>query len=103
MCRKLSVFRSIESDTHGRSLKLFSSTLVQPLIECHSGLLFKSKSIGVDGRVLSICREFLSNRRQRDVVNCPTGKWILVLSWISSCASPNLAIPGVKFDSSLTF
>ena len=31
----------------------------------HSGLLLKSKSIGVGGSVLSICREFLSNRRQR--------------------------------------
>ena len=30
----------------------------------HSGLLFKLKSIGVGGSVLSICREFLSNHRQ---------------------------------------
>ena len=30
----------------------------------HSGLLFKLKYIGVGGSVLSICMEFLSNRRQ---------------------------------------
>ena len=30
----------------------------------HSGLLFKLKSIGVGGSVLSICTEFLSDRRQ---------------------------------------
>ena len=35
----------------------------------HSGLLLKFKSIGVGGSVLSICREFLSNRRQRVVVD----------------------------------
>ena len=29
----------------------------------HSALVFKLKSIGVGGSVLSICREFLSNRR----------------------------------------
>ena len=34
----------------------------------HSGLLFKLKSIGIGGSVLSICKEFLSNCRQRVVV-----------------------------------
>ena len=29
----------------------------------HSGFLFELKSIGVGGDVLSICREFFSNRR----------------------------------------
>ena len=38
-----------------------------------SGLLFKLKSIGVDGSVLSICGEFLSKRMQRFVVNGATG------------------------------
>ena len=33
----------------------------------HSGLLFKLNSIGVCGSVLSICTEFLSDRRQRVV------------------------------------
>ena len=37
-----------------------------------SGLLFKLKSIGVGGSVLSIWREFLSNRRQRVVVDGAT-------------------------------
>ena len=35
----------------------------------HNGLLFKLKSIGVGGSVLFVCREFLSNRRQRVVVH----------------------------------
>ena len=35
----------------------------------HSGLFFKLKSIGVGGSVLSICTEFLSNRRHRVVVD----------------------------------
>ena len=34
----------------------------------HSGLLFILKSIGVGGSELSICAEFLSDRRQRVVV-----------------------------------
>ena len=33
----------------------------------HSGLLFKLKSIGAGSSVLSICTEFLSDRRQRVV------------------------------------
>ena len=35
----------------------------------HSGLLFKLKSIGVGGSVLSICTEFLSYHRQRVMVD----------------------------------
>ena len=38
----------------------------------HSGLLFKLKSNGEGGSVLFICREFLSNRRQRVVVDAAT-------------------------------
>ena len=38
----------------------------------HSDLLFKLKSIGVGSSVLSICRELLSNRRQRVVVDGAT-------------------------------
>ena len=51
-----------------------------PSIECHSGLLFKLKSIGVGGSVLSICMEFLSNRRLRVVVDGATSKWISIVS-----------------------
>ena len=35
----------------------------------HSGLLFKLKSIGAGGSVVPICTEFLSDRRQRVVVD----------------------------------
>ena len=40
----------------------------------HSGLLLKLKFIGVGGNVLSICREFLSNRRLRVVVDGATSE-----------------------------
>ena len=46
----------------------------------HSGLLFKLKSIGIGGTVLSICREFLSNRRQGVVVDGATSEWIQIIS-----------------------
>ena len=48
----------------------------------HSGLLFKLKSIGVCGSVMSICREFLSNRRQRVVVDGATSEWIQIVSGV---------------------
>ena len=38
----------------------------------HNGLLFKLKSIGVGGSVLSIFKEFLHNRRHRVLVDCST-------------------------------
>ena len=45
----------------------------------HGGLLFKLKSICVVGSVLSICEEFLSNCRQRVVVDGATGEWIPIV------------------------
>ena len=45
-------------------------------------LLFKLKSIGVDCGVLSICREFHSNRRQRLVVDGATSEWIPIVSGV---------------------
>ena len=48
----------------------------------HSGLLFKLKSIGVGGSVMSICREFLSNRRQRVVVDDATSEWVQIVSGV---------------------
>ena len=46
----------------------------------HSGLLFKLKSIGVCGSVLSISTDFLSNRRQRVVVDGAASEWIPIIS-----------------------
>ena len=40
------------------------------------------KYIGVGGIVLSICREFLSNRRQRVVVDGASSEWIPILSGV---------------------
>ena len=48
----------------------------------YSGLLIKLKSIGVDGRVLSICTEFLSDRRQRVVVDGDASEWIPIISGV---------------------
>ena len=48
----------------------------------HSGLLYKLKSIGVDGSVLSICAEFLSDRRQKVVVDGATTEWIPIISGV---------------------
>ena len=45
----------------------------------HSGLLFKLKSVGVGGSVLSICTEFLSDRRQRVVVDGAASEWIPII------------------------
>ena len=46
----------------------------------HTGLLFKLKSSGVGGSVLSIYREFLSNRMQRVVVDGATSELIQTVS-----------------------
>ena len=46
----------------------------------HSDILFKLMSIGLGGSVLSIYREFLSNRRQRVVVDGATSEWIPIVS-----------------------
>ena len=48
----------------------------------HSGILFKLKSIGVGGSVLSICTEFVFDRRQRVVVVGAASEWILIISGV---------------------
>ena len=45
-----------------------------------SGLLFKLKWVRVGGSVLCICTEFLSNHRQRVVVDGAASKWIPIIS-----------------------
>ena len=47
-----------------------------------SGLLFKLKSIGVGGSVLSICTEFISDRRQRVVVDGAASEWIQIIAGV---------------------
>ena len=42
----------------------------------------KLKYIGVGGSVLSICREFLSDRRQRVVVDGAASEWIPIVSGV---------------------
>ena len=45
-------------------------------------LLFKLKSIGVDGSVLSIFTEFLSDRSHRVVVDGAASRWIRIISGV---------------------
>ena len=45
----------------------------------HMGLLLKLRFVGVSGSVLSICREFLFNRRQRVVIDGATSEWIPIV------------------------
>ena len=46
----------------------------------HSGLVYKLISVRVGGSVLSICTEFLTDRRQRVVVNGAVSEWIPIIS-----------------------
>ena len=48
----------------------------------HSGLIFKLKSIGVGGCVLTICREFLFNRKQGVMVDCASSERIPIVSGV---------------------
>ena len=61
----------------------------------HSGLLFKLMSIGVGSSVLFICREFLSNRRLRVVVDGAISERILICFWrdTGKCVGSFLFIP----------
>ena len=45
-------------------------------IVSHDGVIFKLRSAGVGGCLLSICREFLTDRRQRVVVDGAYSEWI---------------------------
>ena len=47
-----------------------------------SGLSFKLKSIGVGRSVLSICREYFFDRRQRVVVDSAASEWIPMVSGV---------------------
>ena len=49
----------------------------------HNGILFKLNSIGVGGSVLSICSDFLSDRRQKVVVDGAASKWIPIISLVT--------------------
>ena len=72
--------KSLDAGTESDIIQLDFSTAFDRV--SHRSLLFKLKSIGVGGSVLSICREFLSNRRQRGVVDGATSEWIPIVSGV---------------------
>ena len=41
----------------------------------HNGLLFKLKTYGVDGELLSLLENYLESRKQRVVLNGQTPEW----------------------------
>ena len=41
----------------------------------HDGIIFKLKSYGVDGELLSLLKNYLENREQRVVLNAQTSEW----------------------------
>ena len=48
----------------------------------HDGLIFKLKSYGITGSLLSLLNDFLSGRLQRVVINGKTSKWKHVLAGV---------------------
>ena len=48
----------------------------------HEGLLFKLQSYGVTGPLLSLLKDFLSNRLQKIVLNGQTSDWMQVLAGV---------------------
>ena len=49
----------------------------------HKGLLFKLKSYGIEGELLSLLECYLSNRQQRVVLNVQTSYWRKINSGVS--------------------
>ena len=48
----------------------------------HEGLLFKLKQNGIDGKLLDLFANYLSNRRQRVVLNGKSSDWAPILSGV---------------------
>ena len=48
----------------------------------HEGLLFKLKQNGIDGKLLDLFANYLSNRRQRVVLNGKSSNWAPILSGV---------------------
>ena len=48
----------------------------------HDGIIFKLKSYGVEGELLSLLKNYLENREQRVVLNGQTSEWRKIMSGI---------------------
>ena len=72
--------KSLDADMESYIVQLDFSAAFD--IVSQSGLLFKLKSIGIGGSVLSICTKFLSDRRQRVVVDGAASEWIPTISGV---------------------
>ena len=72
--------RALDTGQEGRVVQLDFSAAFDRV--SHSGILFKLKSLGVGGMLLSICKQFLSHRTQRVVVDGALGTNMLVVSGV---------------------
>ena len=70
--------KSLDTEMESHIVQLNFSTTFDRV--SNSGLSFKLKYIGVGGSVLSICTEFLSDRRKRYVVNGAASEWVPIIA-----------------------
>ena len=67
------IFTSFDNGLEVRSISLDISKAFDKV--WHEGLIFKLKQNGISGRLLHISSHFLSNRKQRVVVNGQNSSW----------------------------
>ena len=48
----------------------------------HDGIIFKLKSCGVEGELLSLLKNYLENREQRVVLNGQISEWRKIMSGV---------------------
>ena len=74
------IFESFENNAETRAAFLDISKAFDKV--WHDGLLFKLKRSGIDGHLYSLIHDFLSNRKQRVVLNGMESSWELIKSGV---------------------
>ena len=74
------IYRSFEEGCETRAVFLDISKAFDKV--WHEGLVFKLKQNGINGRLLSLISDFLSNRRQRVVLNGQESSWEPILAGV---------------------
>ena len=64
----------------------------------HLGILYKLFSVGIEGPVLSILTQFLSNRSQHVMVDGCRSKLVNVVSGVPGQCSGPVIVPSVHFE-----